>query len=80
MPKTEVQLSDDVDAEIDRLVETGDFLNREEAVEELLSRGISAYGVDDEPEERGEELFTQSMTDQQDPAARQDAHDDSFGF
>ncbi|WP_435321044.1 ribbon-helix-helix domain-containing protein [Haloarchaeobius sp. TZWSO28] len=82
MPKTEVSLSDNTDAEIDRLVNQGDFLNRDEAVEELLTRGLSAYGPaeDDEPRNQLDEgLFNRSVADQQDPAAY-DEQDDGFGY
>lgn len=43
MAKIEVQLPDRIDSEITRLVESGEFVNREQAMEELLSRGVSAY-------------------------------------
>ncbi|WP_267641689.1 ribbon-helix-helix domain-containing protein [Haloarchaeobius amylolyticus] len=83
MPKTEVSISDNLDAEIDRLVNQGDFLNRDEAVEELLTRGISAYGPteDDEPRnEIDEGLFNRSVADQQDPAAMNDDQNDGYTF
>lgn len=72
MPNVEVALPDRIDSEIDRLVEQGEFLNREQAVEELLSMGVSAYATTEETDEPEEDLFTQMTEDQQDPAARQD--------
>ena len=69
MPKVEVALSDRTVSELRRMVEQGDFLNEEQAVEELLSMGLSAYDVDeDSGTEPDEELFTQVVEEQQDPA------------
>ena len=42
MPEVEVSLPDRIDSEISRLIDQGEFLNREQAVEELLSMGVSA--------------------------------------
>ncbi|MFB6185062.1 MAG: CopG family transcriptional regulator [Haloarculaceae archaeon] len=50
MTRTEVEISDRLDSQIDRLVEQGDFLNREKAMEELLTLGLSAYDIDDDDE------------------------------
>ena len=72
-------MPDRIDSEIDRLVHEGEFLNREQAVEELLSMGVSAYApTEDEDQEESEELFTQMTDDQQDPAARQDDQGDDY--
>ncbi|PSP92891.1 CopG family transcriptional regulator [Halobacteriales archaeon QS_4_62_28] len=77
MAKTNVDLPDRVITEIDRLVEAGEFLNREQAFEELLSMGVSAYGPAEETtQEPGEDIFEQNMADQTDPAARDEGGDD----
>ena len=77
MPDVEMSLPDRIDSEIDRLVEQGDFLNREQAVEELLTMGVSAYAPTEEGEEtEGEDLFTLMTDDQTDPAARDDDSDE----
>jgi Arc/MetJ-type ribon-helix-helix transcriptional regulator len=69
MPKVEVALSDRTVSELRRMVEQGDFLNEEQAVEELLSMGLSAYDIDEDTgTEPDEELFTQVVEEQQDPA------------
>ncbi|WP_227376325.1 DUF7120 family protein [Haladaptatus halobius] len=69
----EVTLSDRIDSDIDRLVEQDDFLNREQAIEELLSLGVSSSGVDDDSEEElVDDVFTQAVDDQQDPASHRD--------
>jgi Arc/MetJ-type ribon-helix-helix transcriptional regulator len=81
MPKVEVSLPDRIESEIQQLVDQGEFVNRDQAVEELLSRGISAYGVgnhEDEPEEEG--LFSQTVEDQQDPAMRNEDSGDEYTF
>jgi Arc/MetJ-type ribon-helix-helix transcriptional regulator len=77
MPTAEISLPDDVDIEINQLVEEGEFINRDQAVEELLSLGVSAYNTDDSPNQTADEdLFTQVVDDQQDPAIRNESDDD----
>ena len=76
MPEVEVSLPDRIDSEIARLVDQGEFLNREQVVEELLSMGVSAYAPAETTDEPDEDLFTQMTDDQQDPAARVDEGDD----
>ncbi len=69
----EVALPDRIDSDIDRLVDQGDFLNREQAIEELISLGVSSHAPTAGGEEEMEEnLFTQAVDDQQDPASYQD--------
>ena len=76
MVTLEVALPDRIKSDIDRPVEQGDFLNREQAIEQLLSLGVSAQDTDSESEEElTEDLFTQAVDDQQDPA---DQYDDSL--
>jgi Arc/MetJ-type ribon-helix-helix transcriptional regulator len=72
------ELPDRILTEIDRLVEQGEFLNRDQAVEELLTMGVSAYETTtDEPGQVDDDLFTQAIDDQQDPAAMDD---DGLGY
>lgn len=79
MPSMEVSLPDRIDSQIDRLVEQGEFLNREQAYEELVSMGISAYTTtEDTPEEMRDDMFSQAVDDQQDPAARTDVDDGGY--
>lgn len=71
MPESEVTLPDRVTGDIDRFVESGEFLNWDQAVEELLTLGLSAY----QPEEDvdgDESVFTGTVDDQQDPAIADD--------
>ena len=43
MPKVELTIPEHLEMQIIQFVEQGDFVNREEAVEELLAAGIKAY-------------------------------------
>ncbi|GAB6877802.1 hypothetical protein JCM17823_00760 [Halorubrum gandharaense] len=43
MPKVEITVPEHLEMQIAQMVEEGEFLNRGEAVEELLSTGIKAY-------------------------------------
>lgn len=47
VPTLELSLRDDLDTEITQLVQRGEFLNREQAIEDLLQRGIAAYDTGD---------------------------------
>ena len=81
MPKVEVTLPDRITGDIDRLVNQDEFVNREQAVEELLSMGVSAYDtVEEQTQNEGEDLFTQTVEDQQDPAAMDDDQGDEYTF
>ncbi|MFB6142066.1 MAG: CopG family transcriptional regulator [Halorientalis sp.] len=77
MAKIEVELSDRVQNDIEQMVAQGEFVNWDEAVESLLSRGVAAYDVEEESRaDLDEDLFTQSVEDQQDPAMRDDPDDE----
>ncbi len=43
MPKVEITIPEHLEMQIIQFIEHGDFVNREEAVEELLAAGIKAY-------------------------------------
>lgn len=54
MPKVQLTVPEHLEMQIAQLVEDGEFVNREEAIEELLSTGLRAYKTsgpveDDEP-------------------------------
>lgn len=80
MAEIEVDLPDRITGELNRLVDSGEFLNRERAVEDLLQRGVSAYDIEDTSgsgmDEMQEDLFTQAVDDQQDPAMQEDGGDE----
>lgn len=81
MAKLEIDLPDRIENDIDQMIAQDEFVNWDEAVEKLLSRGVSAYGPAEETDEQaGEDLFTQSIADQQDPAMNDSPGDDEYGF
>ena len=43
MPKVEITIPEHLEMQIVQFVEQGEFVNREEAVEEFLAAGIKAY-------------------------------------
>lgn len=81
MPSTEIDLADRIDTDIDQLVDQGEFVNRDQAVEELLTLGLSAYGpTEEETDQPGEDVFNQHLDEQQDPAAMGDDTGDDRPF
>jgi Arc/MetJ-type ribon-helix-helix transcriptional regulator len=78
----EVSLSDQTESELRRLVEQGEFINRDQAVEKLLSRGLSAYQTtEEEPlSEMDENMFDQMTDEQQDPALKDEGTGDDYSF
>ena len=81
MPTIEVSLPDKIESDIQSLVEQGEYLNREQAIEDLLSRGISAYNTTTASSDDGfEETFTEGFDEQQDPAMRDEQPDDGYQF
>ncbi len=72
MSRVKVSLPDQTASEISRLVEQGEFLNEDQAIEELLTLGVQAYETDESQEpELGEDEFS-TMTDEQTDPALQD--------
>jgi len=58
MPKVDLTIPEHLEMRITQLVEDGEFLNREEAIEDLLSTGLKAYktsGPMDDDDEAGYE-------------------------
>jgi len=58
MPKVEITIPEHLEMQITQLVDEGEFLNREEAVEELVATGLKAYktsGPQDDDSEPGYE-------------------------
>ena len=43
MPKVEITIPEHLEMQIAQMVEQGEFVNREEAIEDLLSTGLKAY-------------------------------------
>ncbi|NHN59741.1 MULTISPECIES: cell surface protein [Halorussus] len=61
MPQLEIALSDDVDMQIDQLVSQEEFVDRQEALEEILSLGIKEYQTTMESDTRDEMEFADEM-------------------
>ena len=77
MPTIEVSIPDQVEGEITRMVESDEFVSREEAIESLLSMGISSYtDFSDSEAEFGPEPFSNVLDEQVDPAMRDEMDDD----
>ncbi|GAA0251455.1 MULTISPECIES: ribbon-helix-helix domain-containing protein [Haladaptatus] len=43
MPKVEITVPEHLEMQIAQMVEQGEFVNREEAIEDLLATGLKAY-------------------------------------
>jgi len=79
--RLKVSLPDQTESEIQRLIDQGDFLNRDKAVEELLTLGISAYETtDDETDELSDTAFNTPANEQQDPALQGEEQDDGYSY
>jgi Arc/MetJ-type ribon-helix-helix transcriptional regulator len=77
VPQIEVSLPEQTEIEIERLVERDEFINREQAVEELLSMGVSTYRTaDDASSEMDADVFDRVSDEQRDPALDDDESDD----
>ena len=61
MPQLEISLSDDMDMQIDQLVTQEEFVDRQEALEEILSLGIKEYQTTMETDTRDEMEFADEM-------------------
>lgn len=77
MAKIEINIPDDLEFRIQRLVDDGDFTTYEEAVQELISTGLTAHRAsggttegDDEFNEFDDEFGTQEPP----------GHDDEYTF
>lgn len=62
MGEIEVDIPTRLDTEIDQLVDGDEFLSRQEAIEELLSKGLQSYSATDAEEEEGDLAFADEMT------------------
>lgn len=70
MPKVEITIPEHLEMQITQLVDQGEFINREEAVEDLISAGIRAYK-------------TSGPMDEDEPGFEDDGmmgHDDEYVF
>lgn len=56
MAYIEQEIPDDIDIKIQRLVDEGEFNSYEEAIQEILSSGLTAYRIDDNNEDDFEDF------------------------
>ncbi len=56
MPKVEINIPEHLEMRITRLIDRGEFVNREEAMEALISAGIKAYEAGSEQQSDEQEL------------------------
>ena len=71
MPTVEITVPEHIEMQIAQMVEQGEFVDREEAIEELLSTGLKAYKT------------SGPQTDEADPGFEDDGmmgHDDEYVF
>ena len=54
MPKVEITIPEHLEMQIAQMVEQGEFLNREEAIEDLLSTGLKAYKTSGPTDDEGD--------------------------
>ncbi|MDQ2048898.1 ribbon-helix-helix domain-containing protein [Natronolimnohabitans sp. A-GB9] len=76
MPKVEITIPEHLEMQIAQMVERGEFVNREEAIEDLLSTGIKAYKTSGPMDE--EEGGTTGGTGLEDDGMM--GHDDEYVF
>ncbi len=70
MPKMEITIPEHLEMQITQMVDQGEFINREEAIEDLLAAGVRAYK-------------TSGPMDDEDPGYEEDGmmgHDDEYVF
>ncbi|MEF8775801.1 MAG: CopG family transcriptional regulator [Haloarculaceae archaeon] len=81
MSRVKVSLPDQTASEITRLVEQGEFLNEDQAIEELLTLGVQAYGTEEETEpDLGENEFGTVTDEQTDPALQDEDLGEDYTF
>lgn len=70
---TDIHIPDDLEVRIMRLVDEGEFVSYEEAVQELLSSGLTAYRTD----ETAGSSFESEFDDEFEPSHQ---HEDEYVF
>jgi Arc/MetJ-type ribon-helix-helix transcriptional regulator len=70
MPKVEITIPEHLEMQIAQQVEQGEFVTREEAVEELLSTGLKAYKTSGPMDEEDQGFEDDGMM----------GHDDEYVF
>ena len=71
MTTVEVTLPEEMDAELEYLIEEGEFVSRDQAVADLISIALRTDDEDSTPDYLADDIFMQTIADQQDPADRE---------
>ncbi|MGM0605153.1 MAG: ribbon-helix-helix domain-containing protein [Halobacteriota archaeon] len=66
MPKVEITIPEHLEMQVTQLVEQGEFLSREEAIEDLLSTGLKAYKTSGPIDDDGPEFEDDGMMGHED--------------
>ena len=66
MGKVEITIPERLEMQVAQMVEQGEFLNREEAIEELISTGLRAYQTSGPMDEDEQELEDDGMMGHED--------------
>jgi Arc/MetJ-type ribon-helix-helix transcriptional regulator len=66
MPNVEITVPEHLEMQIAQLVEQGEFVNREEAIQELLSTGLRAYKTSGPMEEEEPSFEEEGMMGHED--------------
>jgi Arc/MetJ-type ribon-helix-helix transcriptional regulator len=66
MPKVEITVPEHLEMQVAKLVEQGEFVNREQAVEELLSTGLKAFKTSGPQDEEDPGLEDEGMMGHED--------------
>lgn len=78
MPQLEIDLSEDKDMQIDQLVAQEEFVDRQEALEEMLTIGIKEYQTTMGTDTRDEMEFADEMMETTDRSLG--GEDDGYRF
>ncbi|QDX40932.1 cell surface protein [Salarchaeum sp. JOR-1] len=78
MPRVEVDIPDNVEVELDRLVDEGEFVSRQEAAEEILAHGLQVYKPEIEANREEEEMFGEEMLETSERSLGGDEDDYEF--
>jgi Arc/MetJ-type ribon-helix-helix transcriptional regulator len=70
MPKVEITIPEHLEMQITQLIEQGEFVNREEAIEDLLASGVRAYKTSGPMDDEEQGLEDDGMM----------GHDDEYVF
>lgn len=77
MARKEINIPDDLDFQVQRLVDDGEFTSYEDAIQSLLSSGLTAHRTSGETSENSDEFsdFEDNFGTQEPPG-----HDDEYAF